>query len=301
VAVLDKARLIVVTGKGGVGKSCISSAIALGSARKGLRTLACEINAKERIAPLLGKPESGPKLQSLEENLWSVDVTPHEAMREYALMILKFETIYNAVFENRLVRYFMRFVPSLQELVMLGKILFHLREVREDGSWRFDRIVIDAPATGHAITFFSVPQVILDTVPPGSLADDSKWMRDLLTDPRVTAPVLVSLPEEMPVNETFDLAAALATRVQMKPAAVVLNAFVESRFEPAEVAALEGKPLLVEAAHGFEERAALAKRERARLTELGIPVVTTPRLHRDPFGREAVEELAAQLVKGGLL
>ncbi|MFT3842457.1 MAG: ArsA-related P-loop ATPase [Myxococcaceae bacterium] len=298
---LDKARLIVVTGKGGVGKSCISAAIALASARQGLRTLVCEVNAKERIAPLLGKPESGPKIQSLEENLWSVDVTPHEAMREYALMILKFETIYNAVFENRLVRYFLRFVPSLQEVVMLGKILFHLREVRPDGSWRFDRIVIDSPATGHAITFYSVPQVILDTVPPGSLANDSKWMRDLLTDPRVTAPVLVSLPEEMPVNETFDLAEALATKVHMKPAAVVLNGFLQSRFDAGELSALAGKPLLTEAAHGYEERAQLAQRQRTRLTELGVPLVTTGRLHLDPFGREAVEELAAQLGKGGLL
>ena len=89
-------------------------------------------------------------------------------MREYALMILRFESIYSAVFENRLVRYFLRFIPSLQELVLLGKILFHLQEKRPDGSWRFDRIVIDAPATGHAITFLSVPQVIIDTVPPGA-------------------------------------------------------------------------------------------------------------------------------------
>jgi anion-transporting ArsA/GET3 family ATPase len=301
VPVLDKTRLVIVTGKGGVGKSCISAAIAQASARRGLRTLACEVNAKERIAPLLGKPECGPEITSLEENLWGVDVRPQQAMREYALMILKFETIYNAVFENRLVRYFMRFVPSLQELVMLGKILFHLREVRQDGTWRFDRIVIDAPATGHAITFFSVPQVILDTVPPGSLADDAKWMRDLLTDPRTTAPVLVSLPEEMPVNETFDLADALAERVHMKPAAAVLNGFIEPRFEEAELASLKGLPRLAETARAHEVRARLAVRERARLVELGVPLFTTPRLYREAFGRAAVEELAQHLEKGGLL
>src|SRR5205085_9640327 len=135
--------------------------------------------------------------------------------REYALMILKFESIYNAVFENRLVRYFLRFVPSLQELVLLGKILFHLKEKRPDGSWRFERIVIDAPATGHALTFFSVPTVNIDTVPPGALANDAKWMHEYLTEPSMTAAVLVSLPEEMPVNETIELASALNERVQI--------------------------------------------------------------------------------------
>jgi anion-transporting ArsA/GET3 family ATPase len=173
--------------------------------------------------------------------------------------------------------------------------------VRDDGSWKFDRIVIDAPATGHAITFFSVPQVILDTVPPGSLSTDAKWMRDLLTDPKVTAPVLVSLPEEMPVNETFELAAALATKVNMKPAAVVLNAFLQPRFQPAELASLASKPLLEQAARAYEERATMAQRERTRLTELGVPVCTTERLHLDPFGRAAIEELARQLASGGLL
>jgi len=179
---LSQQRLLVVTGKGGVGKTTVAAALALASARRGLKTLVAEVNTKERVTHLLGRPEVGPTIGSLEENLWAVDVRPAEAMREYALMIVKFESIYNAVFENRLVRYFLRFVPSLQELVLLGKILFHLREKRPDGSHRFDRIIIDAPATGHAITFLSVPQVILDTVPPGPLADDATCMRNLLTD-----------------------------------------------------------------------------------------------------------------------
>ena len=114
---------MIVTGKGGVGKSTLAAALALESAREGRRTLVCEVNTKERVTPLLGKPTRRGRVTLLEENLWAVNVRPHEAMREYALMILRFESIYSAVFENRLVRYFLRFIPSLQELVMLGKIL----------------------------------------------------------------------------------------------------------------------------------------------------------------------------------
>jgi anion-transporting ArsA/GET3 family ATPase len=291
---LDK-RLVIVTGKGGVGKTTIATALALASARDGKRTLICEVNARERVTGLLGRPETGAEISSMEENLWAVDVRPHEAMREYALMILKFESIYNAVFENRLVRYFLRFVPSLQELVMLGKILFHLKEKRPDGGWRFERIIIDAPATGHAITFFSVPKVILDTVPPGALATDAKWMHEFLIDPAMTAAVLVSLPEEMPVNETIELAAALRDRVQIRPQAVVLNGFIADRFSPAELGQLP-TPELQNLARVHQARAHLSVSAATRLNTLKLPVAIVPRLFTPTFGRTAIEELSRLLV-----
>jgi anion-transporting ArsA/GET3 family ATPase len=155
---LDR-RLLIVTGKGGVGKSTVSAALALDAARAGKRVLVCEVNAQERVAPLLGAPPAGGTIREAVPGVSTVNVNPHDAMREYGLMVVRFRAIYDAVFENRLVRYFLRVVPSLAELVMLGKILHEVR-TEERGRPRWDLVVLDAPATGHAVQLLRVPAAL---------------------------------------------------------------------------------------------------------------------------------------------
>ena len=264
-SLLDK-RLLIVTGKGGTGKSAITAALALLGPREGKRTLVCEINGDERVTQLLGMSPAGPEISQRAEKLWTVNIQPPAAMREYALMRLRLESIYKAVFENRFVRYFLRFIPSLQELVMLGKALYHLEEKLPDGSYRFEMLVLDAPATGHAISFLSLPAVLSETVPPGAMHREVERMRALLEDEAVTAVALVTLPEEMPVNETLDLAA------------------------------LRGKPRLLAIAE--EHRLLAQSSEEARATLAGrlhLPVLTIDRLYPPRFGREQVERIASKL------
>ena len=300
-ALLDR-RLLIVTGKGGVGKSTISAALALLATRRRKRVLVCEVNAQERIAPLLGGPHSGPDAREILPGLFSANVTPRDAMREYGIMVLKFRSIYDAVFENRVVRYFLRAIPSLAELVMLGKILHEVR-VEERGRPRWDLVVVDAPATGHAVQLLRVPATLLDTVAPGPLRRDAAWMHEMLVDPAVTALSIVTLPEEMPVNEAIELDAAVRGVLGIPRGALFVNAMPDARFSGEERERLrtlqdEPPPLgpAARAGHLQALRSELAARylERARAA-LDLPTVVVPLLARDQWDRAAVESVAEAL------
>lgn len=302
---LDK-RLVIVSGKGGVGKSTVSAALALCAARQGKRVLCCEVGAKERIAALLGAEPVGTEVREVAPNIHAVHVQPREAMREYGLMKLKFQTIYNAVFENRVVRAFLRLIPSLAETVVLGKVWFEV-EALDDGKPRWDLVILDAPATGHGITFLRVPQVLLDTVPPGPMREDAERMNATLTDPARTSLQIVSLPEEMPVNETLELHDQVRDVLNIPLGRLFLNAWVESRFDEADEETLREvlagddggerlRPEVAAASAGLhhQSRARLSEHYQRKLeVEIGdMPLVRLPRLYTSTWGRAEVESLS---------
>ncbi|HUJ24496.1 MAG TPA: ArsA-related P-loop ATPase [Myxococcales bacterium] len=301
-ALLDR-RLVVVTGKGGTGKSTLSAALALAASRRGKKTLVCEVTVKERVADFFGRPPSGTQIRELSPNLYSVHVRPREAMREYALMTLKYETLYKIAFENPAARYFLTAAPSLAEIVMLGKVWWHASQEMERGRLRWDLVVLDAPATGHGLTFLTVPEVFLRLVQDGPLARDMRGMQALLADPQRCSVGVVTLPEEMPANEAVDLDRAL--RGHGFPAGpLFLNGYVASRFSQPEVlATTRGGPLLVaagEAADNHEARAALSTHYQQVLREaLPRPLVPVPFLYERTFGVHAIEKVA-HAIEGAL-
>ena len=295
---LDR-RLVVVTGKGGVGKSTVAAALATLAARRGKRVLVAEVDARERVAPMLGGRPSGPVVRLVLPNISTVNVDPRHALEEYALMVVKVRAIYQAVFENRVVRFFLRAVPSLAETLMLGKILHEARS-ESGGKPRWDLVIVDAPATGHAVQLLGVPKALLDTVPAGPLRRDAEWMQALLTDPARTSVVLVCLPEEMPVSETVELDAQVRDLLCIPRGPVFVNAMPDARFTQGELERLRGlvgtAPPLGPAARAAVlqgERQERAEEQVARLREaLGRPLVTLPLLSSERWGRRAVERIA---------
>jgi Mrp family chromosome partitioning ATPase len=290
-------RLRIVTGKGGVGKTAIATALAVAEARAGRRVLLAETDAGDHVTALLGAEPTGTVMREVLENLYVVDMTPAESIREYALLVLRFETVYKAVFGNRLMRYFINLVPALGELTMLGKVWYHdtERDVDDDRP-RFDRIILDAPSTGHAISMLRTPAAVANNVPAGALRDNSNLIRDLLRDRSLMH--IVTTPEEMPVNEAVELEQAASDVLDIRLGTTFINQRVPGLPEGTltDLQSLAEEPVTagaVEALRIREGKVAAGEAHLARLpSHMLANACSLPRLVAPAFGRPQIEELA---------
>jgi len=226
---LDR-RLILVVGKGGVGRSTAAAAIAGKCAALGKKTLLYETNANDRFGPYFGAPPVGDVASQLAPNLWAINATPASALAEYGMMILRWRSVYEMVFENRVSKAFLRAIPGLDDYALLGKVWFHTTEEKR-GRPVWDTVVFDMPASGHSVSMLRVPWVIVDTVPEGPLTRDARTIKALLCDPARTSAVLVTLAEEMPVNEAIELETKL-TGLGIVPQQILVNQVFPRHFPP---------------------------------------------------------------------
>lgn len=304
-ALADK-RFLIVTGKGGVGKTTVCAATATMLAQKGKRVLICMCNAKERLSTMLGSAPIGPDVQSVAPNVWAVNMEPERALAEYGEMALHSKTLFKLLFDNKYVRTFFRAVPGMQEWTMLGKAWWHTTETADDGHDTYDVVILDAPATGHGLDMLRVPKIILDVVPPGLLRRDAERAWELFQDAKKTAVVLVTLPEEMPTSETIELARALEGELQLPIGKIVVNGVLPPLFSRDERAKLEALGVVTGSAPGDVAVSAArsrATRERVQaesLTRLSkeLPVSPSflPQLFDDAATPESIRELAKRLV-----
>ena len=216
-------RFVIVAGKGGVGKSTLCAALGLAASRAGKRTIITELNTQEKIPHLFGKPPSGSRPSEVSPNLFSVNIQPEPALHEYAMRKVRFERVYKAVFEQDAVKRLLRMLPGVNELLLLGKAFDLERDRDAQGAPDWDMIIVDAPATGHGISLLRLPQTLLQVVSSGPMADEVRAMRDLLTDERRTMMHVVTLPEEMPVRETFELVEQVETLLKIPKGFLFIN------------------------------------------------------------------------------
>ncbi|MBN1773183.1 MAG: ArsA family ATPase [Deltaproteobacteria bacterium] len=297
--------MIVVTGKGGVGKTTVSAALALGCARRGRRTLVATVQAKDRLSPLLEVPRIGPHNTPVLPNLEAVNMTPEAAMEEYGLMMFRFRALSRLVFENRFVRAFLHAVPGIDAWALLGKATYHALETDHDRRPRYDTVILDAPATGHALSLLTLPRTLAELAPPGQLRRDGRERWELLADPERTEILPVTLLEEMPVSETGELVERLRGELGLPVRRVVINAVPERTFEAAEVeqAVIAGQAPadhpLIRAAVWDLHRRRLEDEQRRRLAALvELPTVDLPLICRGRLHRPCVERITSALEQG---
>lgn len=310
---LGTRRFLFITGKGGVGKTTISGALALAMAARGKRVLVAMCNAKERLSAILGSPPIGHDVMEVAHNVFAVNILPERALEEYGAMVIKSATVARMVFDNKYVKAFFRAVPGLYEWSMLGKAWFHTTQKRKDGSWEYDVVLFDAPATGHGLDMLRVPKVILDVVPPGVLRRDAEAAWAMFRDAQQSGVVVVTLPEEMPATETIELISAIRDELQLPVLHTVVNGVLPQLFTANERAELLRDPALLDvnapqsaagsslsalvagARRAIRERVQDESLERLR-RHVDLPMVYLPFLFDDASTAQGTRVLAKHLV-----
>jgi anion-transporting ArsA/GET3 family ATPase len=301
---LDSSRFVFVTGKGGTGKTTLSAALALSFAARGRRVLIATSRSQQRLAELLGSQPLTTEIQPLGKNLSGVLLVPEVALREYGALVLRSQRLVSLLFDNRYAEGFFHGAPGLREWALLGKAWFHSVETDTTGAPRFDVVIFDAPATGHGLDMLRVPKVILSAAPPGRLRTDAERAYASFQDPSTSAFVVVSLPEELPTNETLELVSILSGELGLPVAEIVLNAALEPLFTEGETQSLA--PFATLGAGNAAERALVAGARRAlaerlqaecvkRLSATGRPVRSIPRLVHGASSHLAALELSQHL------
>jgi len=306
-------RLVILSGKGGTGKSVVGTALALAASEQGKRVLMVEIDAPLEASRYLGAAPVGAKETEVRPGLFTVNLDPAAVMDEYVRGVVPVDLLARRVLQSPVYRRFFAAAPGLPELMVLGKIMVleEARAARFSSRPRYDLIVVDAPATGHGLAFLGVPLAASRAVPAGPIGSNAGRILALLQDADRTALVLLAVPEEMAVVEAQELHRAAVDELGMKPAALVLNQCHERRFtreQEAEILRLAAEGASGRLARGVGLRSALAAARRhlrrRRLTRfyqtrlrraLPLPTVSLPYLFDEDIGPPSIERLARRL------
>jgi len=298
-------RLLIVAGKGGVGKTTVACCLAREAARTGRRVLLCEIDGGGGAAKLLrAERASVGREAAAGENLSVITVEGKAALAEYLQMIVPVKRLLPPIFKSRMYQYFVAAAPGLKELMTMGKIWYAVQQTGADGSApRWDTVIVDAPASGHSLQYLRMPAAARDAFLSGLVHRESERLVALLTDPRKTAVNLVTTAEELAVTETEETFRELRKALRMPTGVLFINRLHRAPCSQTDIDAVrrgarrsrrtENRVLLGELASRAEEEASWARlnaQYRLRLARtISMPAVEIPFL---PSGEFALPELA---------
>ena len=255
-------RLVAILGKGGVGRSSISAAIAAMAAERGKRTLIIEADLRGPVAVSYGKTP-GFKPVELKPNLFGMTLGGQESLEDYLGLVMP-RTILRAVFASSIYQYFVHAAPALRELTMMGKV-FHEIERRPASLKRWDLVVFDMPASGQALSLIRTPFAARETFGDSVVGREARNIANLIGDRAKCAMVAVTTAEALALAETLELNRTLAT-LKIDTAAIFFNRTSPAAFEATDVARMIRRGSRSAELQHLETLAEIARAELQRRT-----------------------------------
>ncbi|HEY6910796.1 MAG TPA: ArsA-related P-loop ATPase [Myxococcales bacterium] len=249
-------RVLFVLGKGGTGRSSVAAALGWCFAARGENTLIVEWTFSEPIAPWFGQPPAGHDARELTPRLSAMNFSLDETLREYFVGHLGLRFLHDLVIANRHMQRLIHAAPGIAELLFCGRIYWLTALAREEVGLDFQRIVVDAPATGHGAPLFAIPQTLAAFDAAGLLALERQRVTQMFADPEWTGALVVTLAEELAVAETMELLPRVRRDLGRPPLALLVNRavdrFVTGDRHPAwleELAASSGEGVALRTLH----------------------------------------------------
>jgi anion-transporting ArsA/GET3 family ATPase len=223
VDLLDR-RLIFVTGKGGTGKTTVAAGLALLASEQGKRTLVCEVDAKGDLGDIFESGQITYDAREVHPGLFAMAMDTERSLDEYLRLVLRVPVMGRLGPVARMFDFVATAAPGVKEILTVGKCVYEVRERH------YDIVVVDASATGHIVGQLAAPEAINSLVQVGLIRSQTDWVLRILADPTRTGLVIVTTPEEMPVNETIDLTARVREETSVDVAAIVVNRVLPELF-----------------------------------------------------------------------
>jgi anion-transporting ArsA/GET3 family ATPase len=304
---IDDAELVVVTGKGGTGRTTVAAALGLAAAARGRRTIVCEVGGQARVAGLLGAgartPRPGAEAR-VGDGLWATTIDPDDALEEWLTRQLP-RRLVSPLIRSGAFSGFVHAAPGARELVTITKAW----ELGQERRWSrdargYDTVVLDAPASGHGLGLLRTPRTFADIARVGPIAGQARTVAEALADPARSRLVAVALPSELAVSETLELEGRVAAALGRDLDAIVVNGLWPRRLsgrDVAAVAALDGAAdhavrRAVSAAAG---RVRTQQGQLARLRREAVAAVQTlPFVFAERLGSEEIRAFSARLAEG---
>ncbi|MCB0393749.1 MAG: ArsA family ATPase [Bdellovibrionales bacterium] len=288
------ARITMVSGKGGVGKSAVAAAYACRYAGEGKRTLLVEFAEESFYRRFFSEGAIGFEPVSLGPNLDVASWDSESCLRDYVVHLVKLERIYKLFFENRVMSRFIEVAPGLRELSLLGKLTSGIRKVGP--KLDYDKIVVDSFSTGHTLSLLRAPSSLNQAIQKGPMGVQSRDITTLIRDPKAFEYKIVSLPEDLPVSEAIEFHSALSETTKQNPA-LLMNKWLPSEKASAQAIEIEksGHELSVFAQYVVQKNV-IQTQAMNRLKKINRNIPSVPLVLEKLRGLELANKMAESLV-----